>query len=123
MCLKCGVCPHLTYVSHIVLHLCACPFMQEMSFKGPRLFLFKCECSAEKNVCLYKYLFSRKQFERVLIAVIEFICLQRLATVPSNGAFEERANFGVFLWMVFTMILCSVIVLPLILVCFQFFTI
>lgn len=37
--------------------------------------------------------------------------LQRLTTVPSNWAFEEMASFGVFLWVVFTMILCFVTVL------------
>lgn len=52
---KCGVCPHLAYVSYFVLHLCVCPFMQEMSFKA-QFILFKYECHAEKEsvyVCVF----------------------------------------------------------------------
>lgn len=62
-------------------------------------------------VCImYQCLFSIK------------VCFNLKVTVSSNWAFEEWANFGVFLWMVFTMILCSVIVLHLILVFYQFYT-
>lgn len=86
-----------------------------MFFEDPSLFLYTCGYNAEKE-CVYVYYIF-------LIVVIDFVCLQRLATDPLNWAFEERTNFGVFLWIVITMILCCVVVLPLMFVLYGFFTI